>query len=92
MVECYLELSQAILTDSSHPIKILCKFVILNYRERLVLLWGPVTHYPYHANLIEKFCQDNEIPCQWASKPTMLELIPCSGSVSHPITVAAKVT
>ena len=71
IVRDYLQLPLASLSE---PIRILCKFVILDYRERLYLIYGPVSEYPYHANLLEQFCREQGIPNSWASKPTMLNL------------------
>lgn len=69
-----MTLTESVLSDPSVSIKILCKFVIMKYQGRLVLLWGLVDEYPYHANLIEQFCDSHDIPRSWANKPTLLEL------------------
>lgn len=80
LVETYLTLPESIFSDfsdSSDPSgsnKVLCKFVILKAQGRLVLLWGAVAEFPYHANLVEKYCDRHDIPCSWTNRPTLLEL------------------
>lgn len=81
LVETYLTLPETDNSDQSGSIKVICKFVILKARDRLVLLWGPVAEYPYHANLIEKYCGRHEIPCSWANRPTLLELFDCDTKI-----------
>ena len=71
LVESYLTLPES---TESESIEIICKFVILKSHDRLILVFGPVAEYNYHADLIEKFCQNRDIPCSWASRPTQLEI------------------
>ncbi|MBN1212991.1 MAG: hypothetical protein JXA92_10470 [candidate division Zixibacteria bacterium] len=50
------------------------KFVIMTHRDIAALVMGPVTRYPYHAALLERYCIDNKIPASWAHKPDLLEI------------------
>ena len=50
------------------------KFVLLTHRDIVALVMGPITEYPYHAALVEKYCVDNDIPASWTHKPDLLEI------------------
>ena len=50
------------------------KFLVVETADETVLLAGPVSQYPYHADLIEQFCDRHEIPCSWVRKPDLLEV------------------
>ncbi len=60
--------------DLSEQKNIVCKFVLVNWNDCVFLVIGRVAQFPYHANLLEKFCDDHQLPCSWASRPTLLEV------------------
>ena len=50
------------------------KFVIIRNQETLNLIYGPLDFFPYHANLVNKFCEDSQIPSAWSKKPDLVEI------------------
>ena len=50
------------------------KFILIETMEALHLVAGPVTEYPYHANLVSQFCDQNEIPASWEKKPHLVRI------------------
>ncbi|MEA1980335.1 MAG: hypothetical protein U9N54_05105 [candidate division Zixibacteria bacterium] len=50
------------------------KFVIIRNQETLNLIYGPLDFFPYHANLVNKFCEDYNIPSAWSKKPDLVEI------------------
>ncbi len=50
------------------------KFLIVENHVALFFLVGPLAEYPYHANLLDAFCADREIPAHWENKPDLLKL------------------
>lgn len=55
--------------------KTLCKFVLISNERQVHLVFGLMKHYPYHANLVERFCQDRDIPSLWVRKPDLHEIL-----------------
>ncbi|MDZ4723184.1 MAG: hypothetical protein SGI97_04675 [candidate division Zixibacteria bacterium] len=53
---------------------IVCKFVLLANRSNLFLLIGPVSDYPYHAHLVNRFCREREIPSGWVAGNSRVEI------------------
>ncbi len=51
-----------------------CKFVVIGYDSENHLVFGPVREYPYHANLVEVFCSQNELAGSWERKPDMFNV------------------
>ena len=60
--------------DMANLTNVVCKFVLVRWKDCIFLVIGPVAQFPYHANLLEKFCDSNQLPCSWASRPTLLEV------------------
>ena len=54
---------------------ITCKFVILVHDNVLWLVLGRVREFPYHAQLVERFCNLNMIPSHWVKKPDLVEIL-----------------
>lgn len=61
-------------TGGASQEKIVCKFVLIRRDDELYLVFGLVSEYPYHANLVELFCNRFDIPSSWAKKPDMMEV------------------
>lgn len=51
-----------------------CKFIIVAHAKMLYLIFGPVSIYPYHANLLGRFCQQREIRYQWVKMPDLVKI------------------
>lgn len=51
-----------------------CKFVVIEQGGILNLVFGLITDYPYHATLIDRFCEDEEIASGWIKKPDLVEV------------------
>lgn len=46
-----------------------CKFVLISSPEEIVLVFGPLKDFEYHANLVAYYCQKAKIPSSWEHKP-----------------------
>lgn len=42
-----------------------CKFVVIDNGTRHWLLFGTMLEFPYHANLVERFCTTHQLTYQW---------------------------
>jgi hypothetical protein len=40
----------------------------------LVVIAGPVSDFPYHANLLAQYCDRHNIPSGWTKKPDWVEV------------------
>ncbi len=56
-------------------VKIRFKFVVISNSDSMKLVWGPLEDFPYHANLIDKYCEFKEVPSNWIKKPDLVEII-----------------
>lgn len=52
-----------------------CKFVLAARADCLYLLVGPLTKFRYHANLVERFCDERGIASAWLQKPDVLQVV-----------------
>ena len=50
-----------------------CKFILIEYRDIVQMVFGDVSAYKYHANLLHEFCVRNGIASNWVHKPDLLE-------------------
>jgi hypothetical protein len=51
-----------------------CKFLLVWDEQCLSLLFGPLSKFPYHAFLLDRFCSDNQIPSSWVKQPDVVEV------------------
>lgn len=51
------------------------KFIIIAAADELILVYGPVAAYPYHAGLLKAWCDINEVPSGWVKKPDLYEIL-----------------
>ncbi|MEA3296794.1 MAG: hypothetical protein U9R56_02895 [candidate division Zixibacteria bacterium] len=54
--------------------KTICKFVLVSNNHELYLIFGSVREFPYHANLLDCFCDRYQIPAGWIKDPDMVEI------------------
>lgn len=52
-----------------------CKFVLVVQSDELHLVVGPIADFRYHANLLERFCDERQIPSAWVQRPDLLEVV-----------------
>ena len=52
-----------------------CKFLLVSSDGCLYLLFGPLGEFPYHAGLLNRFCQEQEIASSWVKRPDLLEIL-----------------
>jgi len=57
------------------------KFVILKNADILILITGKINKFNYHAQLIEWYCNKNDLTCSWAHKPDFLEIFESDYSI-----------
>ncbi|MDF1544490.1 MAG: hypothetical protein P1R58_05240 [bacterium] len=63
------------LFGGSQPSKLICKFVLLNNGRGANLVFGPLDNFPYHANLVDQFCIENNIAATWERKPDLVAIL-----------------
>jgi hypothetical protein len=51
-----------------------CKFILLARDNHYMMVFGALPDYPYHADLLEKFCQERQIARHWIKRPDQLQL------------------
>jgi hypothetical protein len=51
-----------------------CKFVLISSDDQMSLVFGPVADYPYHANLVHRYCELRNVPAMWAREPDLVEI------------------
>jgi hypothetical protein len=51
-----------------------CKFLQVSDGDDIFLLVGPISEYPYHAGLLERFCRDRSVISEWVQRPDLLEI------------------
>ena len=61
--------------NGSSRAKVICKFVLLINKGGLNLVFGPLNIYPYHANLVNQFCLENDIASIWEKKPDFVRVL-----------------
>jgi hypothetical protein len=52
-----------------------CKFVVIKTTESLILAFGPIFRYAYHANILEALCASRAILTRWERLPDCLEIL-----------------
>lgn len=50
------------------------KFVILKNCDELLLITGEINKFPYHAKLLEWYCNKHNLTFSWMHKPDFLEI------------------
>jgi len=50
-----------------------CKFLLIEYHDVVQLVFGDVTSYRYHANLLHRYCLQHGIAASWVREPDLLE-------------------
>lgn len=51
--------------------RLVCKFTLVRFKDRISLVFGPIAEYPYHASLVEEFCRANLVSSGWERKPDL---------------------
>ncbi len=51
-----------------------CKFVLIRDSDSKYFVVGTVDLFPYHADLVARFCRDYEIPSGWVRRPDLVEI------------------
>ena len=49
-----------------------CKFVLIEMNDRMHLVFGDVSSYRYHANLVDDFCRQRNVAAYWVKTPDLL--------------------
>ncbi len=52
-----------------------CKFILITDSDTLWLVFGSLSTYRYHAQLVQRFCVINDIGCSWVKKPDLVEVL-----------------
>lgn len=69
---CVMNLAEEELKYSSG--RLTCKFMLIRFQERTWLVFGPLQRYPYHANLVSRFCSEFRIACAYERHPDICEI------------------
>lgn len=59
--------------DAKNPAKAIGKFILLHHNQKLVFVFGPLSQFSYHAQLLERFCNQEKIPSWWEKRPDELD-------------------
>lgn len=57
--------------DGDEPV---FKFVLIGGDAQLNLVLGRVSQFPYHANLVDRFCDRQGIAAGWVKKPALVKI------------------
>jgi hypothetical protein len=49
-----------------------CKFILVEREDLIGLVFGDITTYNYHANLVDEYCSTRGIAASWVAKPDLL--------------------
>ena len=49
-----------------------CKFVLIEMNDRMHLVFGDISSYRYHANLVDEFCRQRNVAAYWVKTPDLL--------------------
>ncbi|MFQ5453439.1 MAG: hypothetical protein ACE5D6_04555 [Candidatus Zixiibacteriota bacterium] len=77
-----IENSQILNDSTKLATNIVCKFIILSHSKESVIILGPVSKFPYHADIVEHFCTMNNISAGWLKKPDIYEIYDKSYSIN----------
>ena len=58
-----------------HQTPLECKFILISSSTTYYLVFGALHTYNYHAQLLEKFCQDYNIESKWQKHPDQYKLL-----------------
>lgn len=61
-------------SDSSAGGKLHCKFVLISSSDCLYLVFGLLSRYKYHADIVDGFCRSKAIPFCWVKQPDLVEI------------------
>lgn len=50
------------------------KFIIMSLGTQIQFVYGPLQQFAYHAGLVKKYCEINDIPSGWLKKPDVYEI------------------
>ncbi|MFZ5979772.1 MAG: hypothetical protein ACOYVF_03995 [Candidatus Zixiibacteriota bacterium] len=56
------------------PSEIFCKFMIIINDGTAFFVIGDISEFPYHANIVDRFCRERDIPAAWKRKPDVVEV------------------
>jgi hypothetical protein len=73
MIVDYTDLDSMVFVSGGET-TVTCKFVSLLVESTPHLIVGPVDDFPYHANLIDRFCNERNIASAWEHKPDLVEV------------------
>jgi hypothetical protein len=54
---------------------LVCKMMIIAVSGTTHLVFGPVSEFGYHANLVDRFCSQRDIAAAWVRKPDIVEIL-----------------
>ena len=52
-----------------------CKFVLIAWSDCRYFVVGSITDFRYHANLVERFCDEQGLVSAWVQRPDLLEVV-----------------
>ena len=56
-------------------VDIRCKFIIVSTDNSLSFIYGQLSEFPYHADILKKYCDENDIPSHWERKPDLFHIL-----------------
>ncbi len=67
-------ISEELKSSDNQKGKVVGKFILVKSDDEISMLFGGINEYPYHANLLEQFCSQQNIPSFWSKKPDELTM------------------
>ncbi len=55
-------------------VNLTCKYVVIRCSSDQRLVFGPVVRYPYHANLVHKYCDLFKVAGGWEKRPDSYQI------------------
>ncbi|MEE8576737.1 MAG: hypothetical protein V3T31_05730 [candidate division Zixibacteria bacterium] len=52
----------------------ICKFMLLETNSQPTMIYGPIKHYGYHAELLNRYCNERKLATSWNRMPESLEI------------------
>jgi len=59
----------------AHDKPLVCKMMIIAIAGTAHLVFGPVSEFGYHADLVDRFCSQRDIAAAWVRKPDIVEIL-----------------
>lgn len=67
--------SETLDVGEEHDKPLVCKMMVIAVSGTIHLVFGPVSEFGYHANLVDRFCSQRDIAAAWVRRPDIVEIL-----------------